>query len=178
MFVPLCGKTRDIGFFLEQRCRVIGSELSPLAVAQLFAEQGLQPLGDVQDGQECWQAGDLRVYVGDFFALQSSQLPVVSLIYDRAALVALPDTMRADYARHLLALTEHAPQLLMTFEYPQAAMQGPPFAVGMDEVNRLYGAHYRLDLLKEADVIEREPGLRARGLDSLIERAILLSPRP
>lgn len=176
VFVPLCGKTRDIGFFLDQGCRVIANELSPLAIEQLFSELGLDPTVDELPDQQCWRAADLCVYVGDFFTLQSAQMPPIALTYDRAALVALPAAMRSRYAKHLLALTKRSPQLLITFEYPQEAMQGPPFAVGMDEVERLYAAHYAIQLLEEAEVIDREPGLQARGLGSLTERAILLSP--
>ena len=36
VFVPLCGKTRDIAWLRDQGIRVAGAELSELAVAALF----------------------------------------------------------------------------------------------------------------------------------------------
>src|SRR5581483_4052631 len=43
VFLPLCGKTRDIHWLLAQGYRVMGAELSELAVTQLFQELGVTP---------------------------------------------------------------------------------------------------------------------------------------
>ncbi len=54
VFVPLCGKSLDLLWLREQGHDVCGVELSPLAVQQFFAEQGLQPKRH-QDGEfEIW----------------------------------------------------------------------------------------------------------------------------
>ncbi len=43
LFVPLCGKSQDIPWLVGQGFRVIGAELSPVAVEQFFAGLGVQP---------------------------------------------------------------------------------------------------------------------------------------
>ena len=146
VFVPLCGKTRDIAWLLQQGYRVAGSELSELAVQQLFAELGVEPQVTKHDAATHYSAPGLDVFVGDIFALTSTQLGPVQAIYDRAALVALPPDMRVRYAQHLQALTGSAPQLLICFEYDQNVMPGPPHSLIAAEVWQHYGATYRLTL--------------------------------
>ncbi len=152
VFVPLCGKTRDIVWLLQQGYRVAGSELSEVAVQQLFAELGVAPtvtrVGDLQR----YSAAALDVFVGDIFALTAQHLGPVGASYDRAALVALPPAMRQRYAQHMLALTGSAPQLLISFEYDQNLMAGPPHSVPASEVWRHYGAAYRLTLAEAREI--------------------------
>lgn len=144
VFVPLCGKTRDIGWLLSQGYRVAGAELSELAIEQLFAELGVQP--EITDAGEVkrYSAPDLDVYVGDIFKLTANTLGTVDAVFDRAALVALPEDMRDRYARHLTEITSNVPQLLLTFEYDQTQMPGPPFSVCDQEVRRHYEDVYTL----------------------------------
>src|SRR5215831_11061782 len=127
VFLPLCGKTLDIGWLLSQGYRVAGAELSRIAIEQLFMELGMQPeisgVGDVEQ----WSAYKIDIFVGDIFALSRQILGPVDAIYDRAALVALPENMRKRYAAHLTELTQKAPQLLISYEYDQRVMAGPPF---------------------------------------------------
>jgi thiopurine S-methyltransferase len=145
LFLPLCGKTLDIGWLLAQGFRVAGAELSALAVQQLFGELDLEPQTTEFGTVTQWAAPDLDVFVGDVFDVTRAMLGSVDATYDRAALVALPPQMRARYAPHLVEITGGAPQLLITFEYDQAIMDGPPFAVPADEVQALYGERYAIE---------------------------------
>lgn len=145
LLLPLCGKTLDIAWLLAAGYRVAGAELSELAVQQLFAELGRTPrIEAVHADLKRYESGDLLVFVGDIFALNADLLGSVDAIYDRAALVALPPSMRPGYARHLLELAAGAPQLLISFDYDQSLLPGPPFAVPAGELADLYGAHYQL----------------------------------
>lgn len=147
VLVPLCGKTRDIGWLLEQGCKVVGSELSETAVQQLFAELGVSPTVRRSGSLQCYSSAGLDVFAGDIFALTAEQLGPVDAIYDRAALVALPLALRERYSQHLLALSGAAPQLLVSFEYDQNLRKGPPHAVPCAELWGHYGAAYRLELV-------------------------------
>jgi thiopurine S-methyltransferase len=152
VFVPLCGKTVDIAWLLSRGCRVAGAELSQLAIEQLFMELGMQPdiakVGEVEQ----WSANRIDVFVGDIFALSRHALGPVDAVYDRAALVALPDVVRDRYTAHLMQLTNKAPQLLICYDYDQQAMQGPPFSVNADEVHRHYDRIYDVTLLESKPV--------------------------
>lgn len=159
VFVPLCGKTRDIAWLLGQGCHVIGAELSRLAVESLFADLGIAPQIAAEGPLERFAAPGLDIFVGDIFDLAASHLGPVNAVYDRAALVALPAQMRQGYAAHLRTITAAAPQLLICFDYDQSAMEGPPFSIDRAEVERLYGADYTLTELATVPV---EGGLKER----------------
>jgi thiopurine S-methyltransferase len=159
VFVPLCGKTRDIAWLLQAGFRVAGVELSRLAIDQLFAELGVTPVITDHGPLLRYSAEGLDVFVGDLFELSPALLGPVAATYDRAALVALPPALRERYAARLQALTAQAPQLLICFDYEQHRMAGPPHAVPAAEVFRHYGHHYTLTLL---DVLTVAGGLKGQ----------------
>lgn len=159
IFVPLCGKSHDMLWLRAQGYRVIGAELSRLAVEQFFAENGLTPTITKAGWLERFESDGVTIFLGDIFELDDETLGPVDAIYDRAALVALPPHMRLRYAAYLIALTDNAPQLLVTFDYDQTVMAGPPHSVTQAEVRKHYDAHYRLELAETRDV---EGGLKGR----------------
>jgi thiopurine S-methyltransferase len=152
VFVPLCGKSLDIPWLLSRGYRVAGVELSELAIEQLFAELGVRPQVSEIGELKRYSATDIDVFAGDIFELSAEVLGPVDAIYDRAALVALPEDMRGRYARHVTAITGRAPQFLLTFEYDQSQMDGPPFSVTGAEVSRLYQDTYDVTLAASKDV--------------------------
>ena len=176
VFLPLCGKALDIGWLLDQGLRVVGVKLSELAVSQLFESLGVRPDVSPWGDGRMWRHGALTVFQGDFFALTTDDPGDVAMVYDRAALVALPAAMRERYAAHLATVTARAPQLLITFEYDQNRMDGPPFSVTAEDVKRLYGSSHVLECLSRKDVIDNQPAFRERGLDRFEEIAWRLTP--
>jgi len=153
VFVPLCGKTRDIDWLMKQGFRVAGAELSALAVEQLFDDLNVEPemteLGDLTR----YRGSGIDIFVGDIFDLSAETLGSVDVIYDRAAFVALPEDLRPKYAAHLMKITEATDQFLIGFEYDQAALKGPPFATPSEEIHRCYGAGYTPTRIASADVV-------------------------
>ena len=159
VFLPLCGKTRDIAWLLSQGIAVIGAELSEIAIVQLFEELQLTPQVTGLDSLKHYQAENIDIFVGDTFHISAEQLGAVDAVYDRAALVALPEPMRKRYTQHLQEITRQAQQLLICFEYDQSQMDGPPFSISDSEVERHYGENYRLSLLRTGKV---SGGLRGK----------------
>ena len=153
VLLPLCGKTLDIAWLLARGYRVVGVELSALAIKQLFEELGLEPEIVAIGASAHYSAKNIDIFVGDIFDMSAKYLGPVNAIYDRAALVALPADTRHKYAAHLTDLTEAAPQLLISYEYDQSRMDGPPFSVDEDEVMRLYGATYTLKPVERKNVV-------------------------
>ncbi|MBR7801401.1 thiopurine S-methyltransferase [Undibacterium fentianense] len=152
ILLPLCGKTKDIAYLLNQGYQVTGVELSELAVRELFEDLSLTPEVTQVAGFQCYSANKIRIFVGDFFSFNHDLLGKVDAIYDRAALVALPLAMRKDYSRHLSHITHCAPQLLITYEYQQDAVEGPPFSISEQEVFEHYAKAYEITLLERVDV--------------------------
>jgi thiopurine S-methyltransferase len=152
LFLPLCGKTRDIVWLLGQGYSVVGAELSELAIQQLFGDLGVVPNIVHRDKFICYSATNITIFVGDFFDLTRELLGVVNAVYDRAALVALPQEMRSRYSSHLVQLSACAPQLLIAYEYDQQLVAGPPFSISIAEVHRHYDKYFRPQLLISVDV--------------------------
>ena len=171
VFVPLCGKTLDIPWLLSQGYRAAGAELSKIAIEQLFAELGVEPIVSRVGAVDHYSAESVDILGGDIFEVSSEMLGPVDAIYDRAALVALPEAMRRQYTAHLLAITKRAPQLLATYEYDQSVMDGPPFSISQQEVQRHYSGSYEIALRASTEV----PG-GLRGCDAR-ENVWLLSNR-
>lgn len=153
IFLPLCGKTLDIAWLLSQGYQVVGAELSEIAIEALFAQLQVTPKITALGNIKHYSAPNIDVYVGDIFKLTPAILGKVDAVYDRAALVALPENMRAHYAAHLIALTNAAPQLLICFTYDQSLHAGPPFSIHADEVQHHYQAAYDLNLLASAPML-------------------------
>jgi len=101
----------------------------------------------------------LEIYLGDIFELTAEILGGVDAVYDRAALIALPDEMRKRYTPHLLNITKAAPQLLLCLEYDQGLIGGPPFSVSSDEVHWHYRDYCELELLERMSI---EGGLKGK----------------
>jgi thiopurine S-methyltransferase len=152
VFLPLCGKTLDIPWLLSDGYRVAGAELSKIAIEQLFTELGIEPKISRISAVDRYSAKNIDIFVGDIFDLSSKMLGRVDAIYDRAALVALPEVMRNRYAAHLTEITDKAPQLLICYEYDQSLMEGPPFSISNEEVNRHYIDNYDLTLMASTNV--------------------------
>jgi thiopurine S-methyltransferase len=175
VFVPLCGKSRDMVWLRQQGCTVLGVELSDLAVTAFFAENGHTPQAIPHPSFDSHEADGIRLLCGDFFDLTPEDMADVTVVYDRASMVALPPDMRTRYVQHLIHILPAGAQiLLVTFDYPQAAMSGPPFAVSPDEVLEHYRAHADVRLLAQQDVLAENPRFQQRGIDRLFENIFLI----
>ncbi|RFC32124.1 MAG: thiopurine S-methyltransferase [Candidatus Nitrotoga sp. MKT] len=159
VFLPLCGKSRDSAWLLASGYQVVGAELSELAITALFKELGLEPEIAKVGKLTRYSAKDIDMLVGDIFDVSADYLGPINAIYDRAALVALPASIRQQYTSHLMNITNAAPQLLISYEYNQLLMDGPPFSVNENEIKQHYGATYQL---KSVDTKNVTGGLKGK----------------
>lgn len=168
VFVPLCGKSLDMAWLAERGHRILGVELSELAVQQFFDERGLAPATrDTRYGRH-YLAGPYELIAGDAFKLDAKVLAGCAAIYDRAALIALPPGLRQRYAttawRHL---PPGCTGLLVTLEYPQHEKDGPPFSVDEPEVRQLLEPDWNITLLERRDILADEDRFREAGVTAL-----------
>ncbi len=178
VFVPLCGKSLDMGWLAQRGHPVTGVELSGIAVKAFFEAYGHPPVVTDAGAFREYRAAGVRLLQGDFFDLHAADLPGVASVYDRASLIALPPAMRPGYARHLASLLATGTRmLLVTLEYDQREMQGPPFAVHRDEVELLFSESFVLDPLELTPELELPPRFRERGLQRMRERIYRLTRR-
>lgn len=172
VFVPLCGKSRDMLWLRERGYAVLGVELAQVALRDFFAENGLTPSVSTRPPFEYWEADGFSLRGGDFFDLTAADLAGVGAVYDRASLIALPTDMRRRYVEHMAdILPPQARILLITLNYAEGEIDGPPFSVSDAEVRALYAAHFQIEALAQRDVLGGNAHLRERGLTRLTEQA-------
>ena len=168
VFVPLAGKSMDMAWLAARGYRVLGVELSQLAVEQFFDEHGLTPTIRESTHGRHHSAGAIELVCGDAFALDAAILADCAGVFDRAALIALPPPLRQRYAADLYSqLPRGCRGLLVTLEYPQHEKDGPPFSVREDEVDALYGRDWTIDVLERRDILAVQPGFVAEDVTAL-----------
>jgi len=178
IFVPMCGKSLDMRWLENAGHQVVGVELAQVAVETYFAEGDEHPERCVVDRFNCYRGNSTMVYQGDFFDLTAPLLMGVKGLFDRGALVALPPDMRFRYVDHLLRIVPDDTRiLLITFEYDQQMVAGPPHAVLPEEVEALYGTRCDVQLL-ESIVTSALPGhFVEQGVPQAVESVYLMTKR-
>lgn len=172
VLVPLCGKSMDMVWLHDLGHPVVGVELSALACAAFFVEQQLTFHVEQLDNAEVFHgegiARGITLWCADFFALGANDIGPIGGLYDRAALIALPEPLRRKYAQHLASLVpKPARGLLVTLDYPQVERAGPPFSVPEVEVHALFDEAFaveqwrREDMLAQPDAAEQSWGVTA-----------------
>lgn len=170
VFVPLCGKSLDLLWLRDRGHSVSGVELSAAALDSLCMENGILARRRTVGHFDIYESASLDLYQGDLFSLTSALLGPVTALYDRAALISWEPPMRAAYVEHGATLTTPGTQtLLVTMEYPQSQMAGPPFSVSANDVEHLYSRHHAILELSREDILASETRLRSRGVTQLHE---------
>ncbi len=173
VFVPLCGKSEDLIWLAARHDDVQGVELSPIAVRAFFAEHFYTPTVTQLSAQhECYQFDELTLYTGDIF---TAPLQAFDIIYDRAALIALPESMRVSYAERLKNLLKPGGRLLLiSLDYPQQELSGPPFSVNEQEIRRLFPG-LNVQRLARDEANAHHPASLKEGLSYFAEEVWLIS---
>ena len=182
VLVPLCGKSIDMVWLACAGYDVVGIELVESAVQAFFAEQNITPtiteLTSTADkstlkryqGQLAGQT--ITLWAADIFALSTIDIGDIDAVYDRAALIALPANMRADYSRHIVKLSNNAPQLLITLNYDQSKKDGPPFSITQQQLHQYYSADYKI-----VELESKSSTLNAASEILVTEHVWLLKPQ-
>ncbi|RUO63752.1 thiopurine S-methyltransferase [Pseudidiomarina insulisalsae] len=172
VFVPLCGKTKDMLWLLDQGYRVFGVEISELAVETFFRENQLLPKVTKRGAFKEYALDELVIWVGDVLDLTSEDLADIDAWYDRAALVALPDPLRARYVEVInQRLPSGSKGLLITVEYPSGLREGPPFSVAEEEVKERFGKRFKIRRMAQTQAFAKQDAI---GASPITEQAYLL----
>ncbi|BFM51203.1 thiopurine S-methyltransferase [Marinomonas sp. THO17] len=168
VLVPLCGKTNDIIWLAEQGYQVTGVEISSLAIIEFIGDNDLTYETEHKGKIKIHHINELpiRLIEGDYFDFQENQFDAC---YDRAAMVAMPTTLRKKYVEHTLArLADDAFLLLISLFY-EGEKQGPPFSVDDTEITQLWGSKIRK--LASENLMETQTEYRD-GLYTLFEESV------
>jgi len=175
IFVPMAGKSSDMLWFVRQGYSVVGVELSNIAVDTFFLENKLQYKVEECRRFRTHKSDHIDLHCGDFFQLTEDDISEVSAVYDRASLIALPPSMRKQYAEYLIKILPRKVRIfLVTMEYSQEEMGGPPFSVTKQEVESLYQTEFDITLIETIDILDQNQRFRERGLTALRENVYSL----
>lgn len=167
VLVPLCGKSLDMIWLAQQGHEVLGVELSAQALDEFLQENNLHAFFHKTEQFNGFKLPAMTLLCGDFFDLQAEDCKALSLVYDRAALVALPPEMRQQYVQHIYNIMPSGSQtLLVTMEYDQSQLPGPPFSVAESEVMQLF---------KDCQAVQKvqEVNFKRKGVDA-VEKVFLI----
>ena len=178
IFLPLCGKTHDIAWLAQQGFKVVGIELSQIAIESFFTEHNLQYQQFESERFMLRVSGNISLIQGDYFDLQAEDLSACKMVYDKASLIAIDEANRSRYCAHMLSITpKDTDQLLITLDYDQVEMEGPPFAVSTPEVSAHYASDYSINVLEQDDIVDERPRWREKGLTALTETVYRLESK-
>ena len=173
VFVPLCGKTLDLCWLTKKTKKVVGVEMVNKAVMNFFSENNISYLIQRKETLQKFNSKAIDIYLGDFFDLNPLETSSFEAIYDRASIVAIEKFERKKYVDHLISFLDQAGRiLLITMEYNQNQMEGPPYSVTRDEIESLFSPLCSLKLLKTCDVLDDR--FRKKGLTHLLEHVFLI----
>jgi len=175
VFFPLCGKSLDMTYILNQGFSVIGVELSEIGIKQFFHENSLDFTISSVGEFDLYSAKNIEIYCGDFFSLTPKHLCDIKAVFDRKSLIALDQNLRQKYVKHLNDIISLGVRiLLITLHYPQHQMSGPPFSVDKSEVESLFSMAFNYQELKSFQDIENGSKLERSGVDYIENAAYCL----
>ncbi|GIU49872.1 thiopurine S-methyltransferase [Shewanella sp. KT0246] len=176
VFVPLCGKSLDMCYLAEQGHNVLGCELNQLAVEDFFKENNLPVSHQVKGEHQVYLTEQVSLIQGDIFTLPTESTQSITAFYDRAALIAWPEEMRQQYAIKLATLVPAGVKgLLVTLDYPQETLNGPPFAVSPQWIEQYLAPYFDVELLECADVLAENQRFVKKNVPWLNEAAYVLT---
>lgn len=177
IFVPLCGKTKDMLWLAEKGFNVIGVELSPIACRDFFAELNVIPNITKQNKFTKYQYNNIELLCGDLFDLTSHDLPTINAVYDWKALIALPAELRKKYLDHIIACVGTKVKILLLTRETNCQVIPPPFPIDQTEINLLYGAYFDIQVLKHVAVADIPERLVKKGYTQMVEGVYLVSEK-
>jgi thiopurine S-methyltransferase len=177
VFVPLCGKSKDLLWLMKQGHQVIGIELSQIACNDFFEELNIKPTIHQNESFTIYQYNNLTIFCGDLFNLKKSYLPKIDMVYDCKALIALPPATRKQYVDHLIKCLGHDITILLLSLESHDAISGPPFVVTREEINQLYSPYFNIQELERKVDINIKNHLVQKGFTEKTDVVYLLTSK-
>ena len=171
VFVPLCGASIDMMWFLEQEIEVVGVELSEKAVAHFFQTHNLSFEVATENDFVVYKSDGITIYVGDFFKFL--KFDGIDCIYDRASFVALPADMRAKYAEKIVINLKHAHYMLLSLSFEREEL-GPPFSVSKQWIDSHFQNVFGVD---EVQTVTSPVKIHADQVSEVANHVFVLSPK-
>jgi thiopurine S-methyltransferase len=178
VLVPLCGKSLDLLWLRARGHRVLGAELSSIAVEQFCLENAVPARRRQQGMRQEFTSDGLSIICDNLFRMSTEEVGHIAAVYDRAALISFNPDMRKQYVHHLTRLTHTGTRtLLLGIEFNQKETAGPPFSLSPQDVEALYASHHDIVPLSRRDILAQDARMRDRGVTRLNQTTYLLIRR-
>ncbi|MRX28461.1 thiopurine S-methyltransferase [Kangiella sp. HZ709] len=139
LLLPLSGKSVDPIFLAQNNIHSTSIEFNPSAIDNFIIDSELSFKRKTFEQKKCYDFGDFDIWLADFFDIETKDIGKFSQVFDRAALVALPKELRDKYIKHLKSLLQPKATILMvTMDYEEGEMSGPPFYIAQNELTELF----------------------------------------
>lgn len=147
--VPMCGCSIDMLYFLSKGVKVVGIELSEKAVLSFFSQNNIKYEIIEESDYKCYKGNDIEIYVTDIFNLPkiAKNLPDFDIWYDRGAYIALPEDIRARYAKMMLQVCSDNTQILLLVMEHDKKSQTPPYSVTQAELIKNFSPNIEFELI-------------------------------
>lgn len=177
VFVPLCGKSKDMAWLLSAGYSVIGNELSSIACETFFADQEVQPNITEQGCFVEYQHLNIKLICGDFFKLTPSEVGQVDAVYDSKALIALPPDLRKKYIDHLVHLSNRMTKYFVIILETEDQIQSPPYPLTSTDVKELFGSNFEFKIAKSSPLNRLSDHLIKKGYKNVTETIMFIQSR-
>jgi thiopurine S-methyltransferase len=174
VLVPLCGKSLDLIYLSKRFQKVIGVEFNKSAIQEFFTDNHLiiEEEGVISN-MPFFRSGNITLVQGDIFKFTPGEK--FEFIYDRAAIVALEPTTRTNYSNKLTSLcAPNGKILLISFEYDQSKISGPPFSVPDSAITQLFNKAFKICLIHEKSEKPKSPKFLEAKIEEFKQRTYLL----
>lgn len=169
VFVPLCGKSLDM-MWLAERLDLVGNELSDIACRDFFTDNGIEYQHESVADFNRYYFENVSLYQGDFFKFSHEIASNFDVIYDRAAIIALPRSLQAHYAKHLISfIGDNTKLFLISLEFPEDELEGPPFPVFEQDIRQLFSG-LTVECIASRNLEDKQFAQRVFDVSYLTER--------
>mmetsp|Transcript_24028 Transcript_24028/g.54645 ORF Transcript_24028/g.54645 Transcript_24028/m.54645 type:complete len:233 (-) Transcript_24028:108-806(-) len=196
IFVPLCGKTKDMAYLasLESVGGVVGLDGVEKALSE-FAKENPDLAIDMDAGEDVgpfvkYGGKKISLIQADFFEIDATILGGrVDVVWDRASVVAIRPELREKYVEKLGSILKPGGVALFATLDRRAGTEegradGPPFSVDLMEMRRLFEKADWVDKLilqGEFNEFEKNPSSEMRwtkkGVTSMFELEIIVKAK-
>ncbi|XP_041356889.1 probable thiopurine S-methyltransferase [Gigantopelta aegis] len=157
-FIPLCGKSVDMRWLLEQGHGVVGCEGVDKGCQEFLQENKMKytasPMKSCEGTVYRSQCSPLTLYRCDVFDLRREDVGQFDCIWDRGSFVAIPVSKRKRYADIIVSLMKpDCRYLLDCFLLNNEQFAGPPFSCTENDINTFYGSYCAVKKLDEKDAM-------------------------
>ncbi len=174
IFVPLCGKTKDMLWLVHQGFYVIGVEISDIACHDFFSESQITPRIVHTDKYKKYESERITLFCADFFDLKQSDFPPVKAIYDCKALIALPPCHREKYLTQILNCFGSDINILLLTREGDKTVKPPPYPISDKEIKLLYSEYFNIQQIEYNEIKNIPERLINKGYTQMFERTYLM----